>query len=728
MEKLPLSYVDKELHTIDDWRLKFNRLRDNVNYFISFYGDTTLLLPRSFDEETQEILVPDNIVAALIFSKNEKLENELNSFASTDSATHLDFSDYSSIVEYLNGAKLDFEKISGELDNLTPDERTNIVASLNWVIDQLGSNSFDGDTFVGLLNVLSSKLGDITNNPASLASSVALINLIITKIGGIDLTALRTTNKVDLIAALNSTLDMIDVALDNREAVRVTFDGFDDDKSETLIVKLNNTWREAGELDRLLTVFKDTWVGAINEIHDEVGTPTELNTDKKDTIVDAISEKKQWQIYKNNPEKIYYNDDVHILNDGDVLIIDEEYDFWKEQGYLETYKVWVKSSEKRKYREWLDQSYTQKYKVKKPSGYWKNVTTKTPIYSWSKIKVGQNIKVTTKNFYNPAIAPRVGHAPHIAHHCLAPSSFGVLRDKWWKAHLANKWTGPLGNGGYGWGKHKGHFIGISVGGHCSWTTKLVKRVRYVYNTTKKWVDTSTYVTKTRVVNKGTWVTKTKVVDTSHWENRKRWIDTSTWVKKTRRVPQPDLPEIGLYIDGNVKGTTFKAGGTAAERKQTIKINGDRVRAYVDLEGTVTGNVTGTVTGNASGTANGWTRGKLFSLTGEIEGDATIQGTTNKSINISNQTNFSKKVHNHDDRNYWKIGETKQLYLAQSTSSLTEAGAWAYATTTAGTAIVNSWEVGQLVVVITAGKDYVWMKSNVGWFKLSESQYNQYVAT
>lgn len=706
-----LSYVDKEKHTVDEWRENFNRVKENLSKLISSQGDISTLTPRDIDEDTGEVIVPDSISSA--FSMAD-IKNKEDFSDVVDAVQHQDFNlaDFGTAVGFINHTNTDFKKVVGDLEKLTTEEKQTITGALNWVVHQLDVTATSGvdigaESFVGLINKLSAKIGNVPLNDADVAAIVTAINLIIAKFGGLgnvlDLSTLATPVKTNFIASINSLMDLIKIAYDNRDNVRVSFDGFDDDSSKTLVEKLNKAIATLGNSTVLRTEAKDILVPSLNELHDEIGDPQTLNTLKKDTIVEGINDRYEgaFRWVGNNPARnqIFFREDIHILNSGTVLMMEEEYDFWEKSGRTESYNVWVKSSEVRKYKSWVSSGYNKTWYVSKPSGYYTTRTIRVPTYSWTKQRTVIKWNYHHHNVYDPGKGHK--HYRHVA--CLTPSEFIGWRNKIWNIHLRNGWTGPTGWGGRGWGNHKYHRIFFHRWNACHSVDRSVRTVTYKNVTKQVWVDTTTRVKHSKWIDTSKWVDKTKVVDTSHWETRKRWVDTSKWVKKTRTVPYPDTPnEGGVYVDGNTKAAGFKG--------------------Y--LEGSVVGDVQGTVTGNASGISNNWKTPRMLNLAVQsggngIDGNWVFDGTSNKSLNISGQLPYSKQVHNHDHL-YLGLNDSRQVFKAVTTSSSNINIAWSQIVAIAGQTVVDSWEVGQVVVLKASDSSFTYLKSDGGWMLLSTS--------
>ena len=703
-----LTYVDKDHNTIDEWREKFNLISQNVLDLSLVSGVTEDLLSRGPLGE-----IPGSIVDSYSHSIEKDDENELKVTSST-TISNFDYEVFADIVAFVNDTKKDFKDITDELINLTTEERSSLSAAINWCVTELGASNFTETNFVGMLNDISYVVGDVGVIESDLPQILLILNLMVSRLGsGGNLLNLTTPVKTDLILSINSLMELIEIGFANRDAVRISFDGFDDDESLTLVDKLNKAVAVAGNRLRLQTINKNTHTDSLNEIHDEIGSPSDLTTLLSEDIVSGINEKHHWKVMANN---IAYADDVHILTTGTVLTIEEEYDFYVKEGHREQYDVWVRSGEKRNYKVWTSSGYRKNWTVKVPSGYYRNVLKVFPSGHWTQTKVANGFYHLQENFFSYAgfVGRRIGrlwHNPVRRRVCIKNSALPKFRNNWWTIHRRNGWTGPVGLGGIGTGIHDGHILTTTpTGVACSWDIKRKWVNTSTTKSTRVWVNTTKTVNKSKWVDTSHWVKKVKNVDTSHYEKRTRWIDTSHYVKRTRQIPQPDLPEIGLYLDGQVKSS---AGFLAGNSSNKFALYGD-----------VIGNVQGRVTGDASGTVGNWSENRQMNLTGAIDGTFLIDGGANKSLNIQNQLKFSQFIHDHDtSSNYWLIGDDKDLYVVTFVASMTHTQAWDAMVVQTTQTVVDTWGIGSLVVIHAGSNHYLWLKSTIGWFYVAGNTYS-----
>lgn len=704
---MPLTYVDKDHDTIDRWREKFNLICQQVIDLSNETGIRENLISRGRENE-----IPTSVADSYghIQEKDELNENIVKS--STD-IENFDFEVFADVVDFINDTNKDFTDITNELSNLSTLDKSSLSAAINWCVTELGAKDFTDANYVGMLNEVSAVVGDVGIIETDLPQILLIINLIVNHIGhNGNLLTLTTPIKTDLILSINSLFDLIQLGFANRDAVRLSFDGFDDDDSLTLVDKINKSIKISGDKLRLQTLNKTNYVSAISEIHDEIGGLNNLTTLIDDDIVAGINEKHHWKVMNDN---IAFDDDVHILTTGTVLSIEEEYDFWVKEGHREQYNVWVRSSEKRRYRVWTSSGYRKRWNIRQPSGFYKTVAKSFASGHWVTTRTPGGYIYITRNYFDyTGWGFRRGfhlwHGNVIRRTCVKNDDLFTSRNVWWRRHVNRGWNGNLIIGGWGVGRHWRHVISHTKTAEvCFWNVKRKWVNTSTIKSTRVWVDTSKTVQTTRWIDTSHWVRKVKNVDTSHYEKRTRWIDTSHYEKRIRQIPQPDLPEIGLYLDGQVKSAGFFAGTKSNK---------------YDLFGDVVGDVHGRIYGDITGTCGNWSENRQINILGKINGTWLTDGGSNKNLDIQNQLKFSEFIHDHDaTSNYWKIGDDKQLHVETIITSLSHTAAWDVMVARVTQAIIDSWEIGQLVVIHSGNYHYLWMKSQMGWFYISGNTYN-----
>lgn len=133
----------------------------------------------------------------------------------------------------------------------------------------------------------------------------------------------------------------------------------------------------------------------------------------------------------------------------------------------------------------------------------------------------------------------------------------------------------------------------------------------------------------------------------------------------------------LYFTGNVA-----IGKDVATEK--LDVNGTvKANKFIgDVEGNVKGNVIGNVTGDVSGTSSRWANPITLTLSGDVAGSVSFDGSKNVTLNTSFPGGpYSKENHNHDDR-YVKLSDKKSgVYVnVRNTGNTTDpdtAKTWAH---------------------------------------------------
>jgi len=135
----------------------------------------------------------------------------------------------------------------------------------------------------------------------------------------------------------------------------------------------------------------------------------------------------------------------------------------------------------------------------------------------------------------------------------------------------------------------------------------------------------------------------------------------------------------LYFQGDVAiGKTSVATGYKLDVDGTIKAD----KFVGNLEGNVKGNVVGNVTGNVTGTSSKWAQPISLTLTGDVTGTVSFDGSSNVSMTTTFPNGpFAPASHNHDDR-YVKLSDKRDgVYVnvrnTGSTSSASTGINWAF---------------------------------------------------
>lgn len=160
-------------------------------------------------------------------------------------------------IPIINATSILENSLTGPLEDLKTENKTNLVSAINEIHDDLGT------------------LDELTTDEKS--SAVFAINELDNRIG--ELNNLKTSNKNNIVSSINE--------VDNNVG---PIENLTTNNKGNVIVAINELDSENGNLNELETNSKDNFVNSINEIHRELGDINTLTTDNKTNTVDAINE------------------------------------------------------------------------------------------------------------------------------------------------------------------------------------------------------------------------------------------------------------------------------------------------------------------------------------------------------------------------------------------------------------------------------------------------------
>ena len=171
------------------------------------------------------------------------------------------------VEEMLQELATDLQNITGDLNNLTTTDKSNLVAAINEVLAAVGAIASDLANTAGDLN-------DLTTTDKS--NLVAAINEVLAAVGAVasdlantagDLNDLTTTDKSNLVAAINEVLAAVGAVASDLANIAGDLNDLNTTDKSNLVAAINEMLANAGDLNDLDTTDKSNLVAAINEIN-----------------------------------------------------------------------------------------------------------------------------------------------------------------------------------------------------------------------------------------------------------------------------------------------------------------------------------------------------------------------------------------------------------------------------------------------------------------------------
>ena len=185
-------------------------------------------------------------------------------------------------IPIINATSILENSLTGPLEDLKTENKTNLVSAINEIHDDLGTldelTTTEKGSAVIAINELDNRIGELadlkTTNKTNIVSS---INEVDDNVGPIE--TLTTLNKGNLTVAINE----LDLGQGDLTGLNTTI-------KDNLVNAINEVQNELGDINILSTQEKNNAVEAINELDADIGDLNFLSTSSKDSVVSSINE------------------------------------------------------------------------------------------------------------------------------------------------------------------------------------------------------------------------------------------------------------------------------------------------------------------------------------------------------------------------------------------------------------------------------------------------------